>query len=136
LVIFGGFGIGAIVMLAWLLTDGGPPLVFGVLWLAIVAWNGYWYLLRVAGELWLDGTTLHWRAALRSGSIDVAEIVEIRPFRLASNIEVIQLRNGRPILTMAGKGIRELNDSIARQRPGLPVRLGRAALLGERMFPR
>jgi hypothetical protein len=53
--------------------------------------------------------------------------------RLASNVEVIRLHNGRSILTMATKGIREFNDSIVRHRPGLPVRLGWNAQLSERI---
>jgi len=107
---------------------GGPwfPLaVFGIFGLATVSMA----LSMVSG----GGPLLHWRAALRSGAVALSEIEEIRPMRMASNVEVIVVRNQRPIMTVATSGIREFNDSILHQRPDLSVRLGWNARLDERL---
>lgn len=133
LLIFGFFGLVALSMVPSMVSGDGPPLLFGLAWLAIVGWNAYWFLFRIAGELWVDGPLLHWRAALRSGAVALTDIERIRPMRLGSNVEVIVVRNQRPIMTMATRGIREFNDSIVRQRPDLPVRLGWNARLNERI---
>jgi len=129
LVIFGFFGVVAITMAGSLSTADGPPLAFFAFWLFMVAWNGYWFLWRMATDLWLDGNTLHWKAPFRSGSVDVAAIEEVRPRRMAGNVEMIRLREGRPIMTMATRGIEELNAEIVRLHPGLPMRVGRSVRL-------
>jgi len=126
LVIFGLFGFVAMGLLVAVLRDNGPPPLFAVLFLAITAWNAYWFLWRMATDLWLDGNTLHWKAPLRSGSVDVAGIEKIRPRRMTGNVEMICLRDGRPIITMATRGIEELNGDIVQLHPGLPVRVGRS----------
>jgi len=99
--------------------------VFGIFGLATVSMA----LSMVSG----GGPLLHWRAALRSGAVALSEIEEIRPMRMASNVEVIVVRNQRPIMTVATRGIREFNDSILHQRPDLSVRLGWNARLDERL---
>jgi len=129
LVILGFFGVFAVGMVFSLLAGSGPPAWFAVIWLAALAWNAYWFLWRLATDLWLDGNTLHWKAPFRSGSVDVSAIEEIRPRRMAGNVEMIRLSEGRPILTMATRGIEELNSDIVRLHPGLPVRVGRSVRL-------
>jgi len=131
--ILGMFGVFAVAMVFSLLTGGGPPAWFAVIWLAVLAWNAYWFLWRLATDLWLEGNTLHWKAPLGSGSVDVSEIEEVRPHRMAGNIEVIRVREGRPIMTMATRGIEELNDDIVRLHPGLPARVGRSVRFSNRL---
>jgi hypothetical protein len=53
--------------------------------------------------------------------------------RFASNVEVFVLRDGRPVLVMAVKGLRSFLDEISRRRPDLPVRLGWQGRLSEWM---
>ena len=50
------FGVGALV--SSLTSDSGMPLGFACIWWLVVTWNGYWFLWRLAGELWVDGSTL------------------------------------------------------------------------------
>ncbi|MGH7749084.1 MAG: hypothetical protein ACREQ5_30605, partial [Candidatus Dormibacteria bacterium] len=45
-----------------------------VLWLAIAAWNAYWFLLRFAHGVEVEDGTLLWRAPLRSGTLAVGDV--------------------------------------------------------------
>jgi hypothetical protein len=102
--IFVAFGIGLAV------TEAAgarhmPPVWFVLLWLAALAWNGYWFLFRLCYRLELADGVVHWFTPLRSGWVSVAEVRGARPaFNLSSRwfnfVEVIDLANHRPLLVM------------------------------------
>jgi hypothetical protein len=131
--IFALFAVVAVVMLATTASDSGPPLPFLLLWIAIAIFNGYWFLFRIVYELELDDQILRWRTPLRRGSVALLDIAELRPFRLGSNIEIIELDDGTRLRVFVRKGFRAFADELAAQRPGLPVRLGFQARMTERM---
>jgi hypothetical protein len=133
--IFGMFGIVAIVLIIGTLAggDNAPPAAFTVLWLCALAWNGYWWLFRIATELRIDGLELSWSSPLRSGRVSFGQLIEIRPMRFASNVEIFKVQGGQSIIVMATKGLRAFTDEISRRRPDLPVRLGWHARLAERL---
>ena len=132
---FGLFAIVAVALVASTLFGGsaGPPVGFTILWLFAMAWNAYWFLTRFAIQLSIDGGSLCWSAPVRSGRVLISEIVEVRPMRFASNVEVFVCRGRRPILVMATKGLRAFSDELVRQRADLPVRLGWQAKIAEWM---
>lgn len=77
-----------------LLVLGEPlglvPLVLAPIW----AWHALWY---TACELTVEqgGDTLHWRSALRSGSIAVSNVARVHNAVIDRNIALIELRKGR-----------------------------------------
>ncbi len=104
-----------------------------VVWLAIVVWNAYWFLLRFAHRVELDGSTLRWRAPLRSGSVALADIRRVRPSWLFSNIQVMDTGARGPAMVWAVRGFRDLVDAVWVERPGLPCQLSPQARIAARM---
>jgi len=114
-------------------TKGGPPVLFSLGWIAIAAWNGYWFLFRVAYRLNVDHDVLLWSAPLRGGTVPLADIQELRPFRLGSSVEVISQISGPPILVWARKGLRDFADDLCAEAPHIRARFGWYAKLAERL---
>ena len=56
--IFTLFAVVAVVLLVAMVRGDGPPAWFGVLWLAALGWNAYWWLLRICTEVEVDSDTL------------------------------------------------------------------------------
>ena len=135
LALFTVFGVAAVAMMASVVAggDGSPPVGFALLWLAALTWNGYWRLLRIASSVAFDGRELAWSAPLRSGRIPLHKITVVRPMRLASNVEVIEHEEGRPVLILATKGLSGFLAKLSNDRPDLEVRIGWQARLAERM---
>lgn len=135
LAIFAVFGVAAVAMMASVFAGGddSPPVAFALLWLAILVWNGYWWLLRIAFSVALDGDEFAWSAPLRSGRIPLRKITVIRPMRLGSNVEVIEHEDGRPVLILATKGLSGFLAELSKHRPDLEVRVGWQARLAERL---
>jgi hypothetical protein len=130
------FAVVGVFMVVALIADesDSPPTAFTALWLLAMGWNAYWWLLRFAVRLDLDDHGyLTWTAPLRSGRLHLTDLIEVRPMRFASNVEVFVSDGHRPILTVATKGLRAFTEEIARQRPDLPVRLGWQARFMERL---
>ena len=111
------------------------PIAFIVVWFAILGWNAYWHLLRIAHRLDYSETddSLTWRAPLRSVVIPLGDIVGFRPFKLSSNIEVIETRDGRRYQVWIVKGFRAFSEILAQRHPGISVRIGWQGLLAEKM---
>lgn len=120
-------------LLRGLSTDKAAPMWFVVLWVATLFWNGYWWSFRIAYSLKLDGQLLQWRAPLRSGQVFAREVVELRPFKAGSNIEVLELSSGSSLLVFVRKGFRDFTEALAHQQPELPVRFGLQARIAERL---
>jgi hypothetical protein len=105
-----------------------------VLWLAIAVWNAYWFLLRFAHRAELDDAgVLRWRAPLRSGRVDLADLEKVRPSLLFSNIQILDTGRGRPAMVWAVRGFGELAAAFDAQHPGLPCQLSPQARLAARM---
>jgi hypothetical protein len=133
--LFAVFAVAALALIAATFAggDNAPPAAFTVLWLGALTWNAYWWLFRIATELRIDGLELVWSSPFRSGRVSFGQLTEIRPMRLASNVEIFKVDNGQTIIVMAAKGLREFTDEISRRRPDLSVRLGWQARIAERM---
>ena len=103
-----------------------------LLWLAIAAWNAYWFLLRFAHVVDIEDGRLSWRAPLRSGTLEAADLRRVRPSWIFSNIQVMETAAGSPVLVWAVKGFSELIGAVSTQRP-LPCQLSPQARLAARM---
>ena len=73
---------------------GAAPAWFAVLWVAVLCWNGYWFLLRIVYQLEVRGGVLWWWAPLRAGQVPIGEVVAIRPSRVAVMGHVVTTRRG------------------------------------------
>jgi hypothetical protein len=105
-----------------------------LLWAAIGVWNAYWFLLRFAHRVELDGHgILRWRAPLRRGSVTVADLRKVRPSLLFSNIQILDTGRGRPAMVWAVRGFGELIGALDTQRPGLPCQLSPQARIAARL---
>lgn len=103
-----------------------------VLWLAIAAWNAYWFLLRFAHAVDVEDGVLRWRAPLRSGTVDMADLRRVRPSWIFSNIEVMETAGGAPVLVWAVKGFRQLITAASTEHP-VPCQLSLQARLADRL---
>jgi hypothetical protein len=133
--LFAVFAVATVVLTVWTVAGGPdrPPLLFTGLWLGALAWNAYWWLLRVAVVLRLEPGTLTWEVPLRGGQLPVPAITRVRPMRFGSSAVVIEHVGGRPVLVVGGKGLRHLFDDLSRMRPDLDLRMGWQARLSERL---
>ena len=134
LVIFVLMALGGLLLLAQGSARRGP-IAFIVVWFAALGWNAYWHLLRIAHRLDYSETdgSLTWRAPLRSVVISMADVVAFRPFKLSSNIEVIETRDGRRYQVWISKGFRAFTEILTQRHPGISVRIGWQGWLVERM---
>jgi len=136
-VVFGGLSIGAVVLAVGLLPGGsGPPVAFSLFWLLAYAWNGYWYMWRMAYVVTLEDGRLRWRAPLHGGEVRLADVVELRPMRMGSQIEVVKLRSRRPILLFVSAGLDDFAAELTRQVPDVQVRFGWGGRRAFRTRPR
>ncbi|MGH2719223.1 MAG: hypothetical protein ACRDJU_11660 [Actinomycetota bacterium] len=115
-------------------TGKAAPIWFVVVWVVALIWNGYWWSFRIAYSLKLDGEQLMWRAPLRTGLVSSGEVVRLRPFKGGSNIEVLEVASGSPVLVFVRKGFKDFTEALTTEHPELPVRLGLQARIAER-FP-
>jgi hypothetical protein len=125
--------VGVTTLVVSLSFSFGPPAWFAALWLLAVIWNAYWFLLRIAYRLDLSEADLSWRTPLRSGTIALADLVEMRPSRMGSTVEVLSLSDGSKVLVMVRKGFVDFATEIQQIAPHLQVRIGLYAKIGERL---
>jgi hypothetical protein len=107
------------VVVLYLMLSWGVPGWFVLLGVAVMAWIEYLLLVRTSYEIEVYQGILTWKAILRSGSVPVADVTAVRPYRLAYGIGVFELSSGRPILVRVRKGFRDLCVALAAQQPGL-----------------
>jgi hypothetical protein len=62
-----------------LATMGAGGLLFNVVFLVLLLLAAYWFCWHTVRELTSDGENVTWRASLRSGSINVHDLVRIEP---------------------------------------------------------
>jgi hypothetical protein len=120
LAMFAVFVVAGVLMVVAIAAGSGPPVWFAAFWLAALVWNSYWFLFRIAYQLDLTERELYWRTPFRNGSIALTDLVELRPHRFGSSIEVIQLADGAKILVMVRKGFVEFMAENPTSRPTGP----------------
>ena len=127
------FGVAAIALaVTTVAADGGPPWYFTTLFLAVMAWNAYWWLVRFSYQLVLDGTEFRWATPLRSGSFPVSEMDSIRPFAGVGPI-LVTSPGRRSAIVMMAKGLDEFTRAVQAANPTVTVDLGPFARLQERL---
>jgi hypothetical protein len=102
------------------------PAWFVLFWSAI-AWNGYWFSLRVVYQLEVRGGVLWWWAPLRSGQVPVTEVVAVHPSRVAVTGHVVATRRGTIWVTFATPAFAEFAAALQAVQPTMSVRVGRLA---------
>ncbi len=107
------------------------PLLVFAFWFSGLAWSFYWMGFRVAVELHLLDAHLESRSAFQTRSVPLADVVEVRPARMAPNGAVIELRDQRSVMVMTGKGFAGFVAALEAERPLLPIRLSRFTRLSE-----
>ncbi|GAA1060108.1 hypothetical protein [Agromyces bracchium] len=97
LVVGGAIGSGRVA------TGGGAfGIAFIAAWWAILAWNVYWFMFRVAYRLELRGETLHWRAQLARGELPGRSITAVAVSRGQSPTVTIRAAGRRSVRVMFG----------------------------------
>jgi hypothetical protein len=91
------FIAGAVSLVVSLVRGHGPPLWFTVLWLAAAAWNGYWWLGRIALEVRLDEGGLSWTTLVRNDHAELSEVQSVRPSRITSQVGLVALAQRRAL---------------------------------------
>ena len=119
---FLAFAAGAVVLVVTTaLVSDGPPAWFSALWVAALAWNAYWWLLRTCVEVRVEGSTIEWSTPLRRGNAPVAEVVRIRSTRFGRQMAVVELQGRRPLLVPVRVGFSHLERAIAAGAPQLVI---------------
>jgi hypothetical protein len=129
-VVFGQLGIVLLVAIGLIVVtvaESQPQmLVFLVFWCGAAGWHTYWKVTRVALRVEIDESELRWWSALRSGCVPIADITWVGPgpgvFRSTAPV-LIKHRGGRAVTVVPTRGIIDLVEAIARQRPDLALRL-------------
>jgi hypothetical protein len=101
----------------------GPGWLFTLEWTAILGYLAWVFLWRTVYELHLDGDDLSWWTPLRSGTVRLSDVRELRPTRGTCNSELIRLGDGKALMVFTLKGFVPFVDDIRRQAPDLPVRV-------------
>jgi hypothetical protein len=114
---FAVFAASAVVLtVTTVVVDEGPPVWFVALWLAALAWNAYWWLLRTCVEMRVEGSTLEWSAPLRRGQPPVADVIRIRPTQFGRQLAVVELQGRRCLLVPVRVGFSHPERVIAEAR--------------------
>jgi hypothetical protein len=124
--------VGVVVLVAAVVASSGPSL-FALVWVLGVIWNGYWFLFRIAYRLDLTESSLAWRTPLRSGTIALIDLVEMRPSRFGSSAEVLRSSDGSKVLVMVRKGFVDFMAEVQAAGPHVEARVGTFAKIGERL---
>ena len=99
----------------------GPPWPFAIIWSAVCVYVTQGFLLRVAYELRIEDHVFVWKTPLRSGSVPVSQIREVRPYPTGRNGELIQLEDGRRIIVLMRRGFQDFLNDLSQAAPGLPI---------------
>lgn len=116
----------AIAIVHELLSTGDPILAaFLILWLAALAWNGYWFLFRVTYEIGVaEGTTLRWRTVATAHEAPLASVRNVRspygPF--SGGLLRINIDGHLSPLLMTSPGFEGVVEMIGGLRPDLSIR--------------
>lgn len=98
--------------------------VFIVLWLAALVWNGYWFLFRIAYEVGVvNGSTLRWRTVLSTHEVPIARVTAVNtPFGpFGAGRRRIVVEGATSPMLLASAGFDEVAAMVARHRPDLSI---------------
>src|SRR6185437_9865025 len=105
------FGVMCIAGIFLLLTPNtshhGPGVLFGVVWFAILLWNGYWFLFRISYRIELEGDRVRWFTAFRHGEFAIDELTSIGAPPLMYQLSIFKRRSGPSVITMVQGGLTE-----------------------------
>lgn len=110
-----------------------PPLLFALLWIAILGWNAYWFLLRLCYRIELREARLCWWAPARRGSLPLDRLRVVRPSRFAFNLAVFESDSGAAVLVLVQRGFAEFAAQVQAAAPKANVRIGRYARIVNRL---
>ena len=113
-----------------------------MLWLGALAWNGYWFLFRMAYEIGItEGGQLHWRTVLSAHEVPLGHIENVKsPFGWFSRGQLrINVRDHTSPVLMTAPGFTQVAEALVRARPdlsittgGLDLAVGRSGIPGVR----
>jgi len=95
---------------------------FGIAFLIVVLWNGYWWCWRLAFELTITNRAVHWRGALRGGSVPLADVVAIEPALLHLLVS-IRSRQGRLVVYPRMTGLLDTINRMQQLSPTIALNL-------------
>jgi hypothetical protein len=114
---------GITVLLQSVTGHGGPPPLFLVLWFAVLGWNVYWWLFRLAFRVELVGDTLRWRAPLAGGAMPVAAIDGVGRFFAAPFTCVVRAHGHRSMVVFTQfRSFDPMLTALNRLNPAVPPR--------------
>jgi hypothetical protein len=108
---------------------GKVPATFAMLMTVSWVWVAYWMFWRTCHTLEVDGNTLRWWSALRSGSLDVTDLTGNRNlFGLPGSMQTMRRRSGRPIIVAGqGPGWLRFLEELNAHHPERPFQASRSA---------
>jgi hypothetical protein len=116
LLVFAAFIVfGAVFIVLAITRPDGPPLLFVLAWIAILAWNGYWFLWRLSYRIQADGDRLLWTTPLRTGEARVGDVAAVRAGWLGQMM-VVELRDGETLMSLNRKGVSEFAEALTGER--------------------
>jgi hypothetical protein len=129
--------VGSVLVTFLIVSWPGVEGWFILVGISFFAWNAYMFLLRMSYEIEVDQGILFWKAPIRSGTVQLADVRAVRRSRLSWNVGVIQLSSGRPISVLVRKGFRDFCEALAAQQPELQLDIHGVGWLSEQLpWPR
>jgi len=123
--VFSVLSLVAVALIREVFSSHDPILVvFIVLWLAALVWNGYWFLFRIAYEIGvIDGSTLRWRTMLATHEALLTRVKGVKtPFGpFGAGRRMIIVEGATSPMLLASRGFDEVAAMIARHRPDLSI---------------
>lgn len=121
-------------LLVALEVDAGAPRWWWLVWLCgSLAWNAYWWGLRIATRFTVDARHLHWEVALRSGAVPLADVGSVRSLPVLTGVVVVRGAGMPWLLVLPQKGFAPFARFLAFEVPGVDVALRPWAVLPERL---
>jgi hypothetical protein len=116
--------IGAVLVRELFFVHDLALVVFIVFWLGALAWNGYWFLHRVAFEIGVrDGSTLTWRTFTARREAPLTRVRRVNtPFGLiGAGLRRIEVDGAPSPVLLASPGFDDVVALIARVKPGIAI---------------
>lgn len=124
-------GVGTLVLLEVL--SSSPPWVNVALLVFLLAFD-YWSLWRITYRLEYADGVLSCRSQFASWDIPIRQVIGFRPAAVDIGFEVVETRShSRRVVVCISKGFGPFAEALAREHPGIEVRIGWAGRWLERM---
>lgn len=89
--------------------------------LALMIWLLYSYLFLVAFSVRIDGGTLYWRSAVRSGTAEVGQLISVSSRWPMNGVVFLRFSAGRSVIVKSGPGFGEFLKRIRTEYPGVHI---------------